>query len=94
MAARGLLSNPALFHRNRYMDPPLEVATEYLDAALRYGPPSGFSILHHHLGYMLHKKLSSTDRKEFNECMSVPSLCDLLRYRGMPLLCGNRCLGE
>lgn len=55
---------------------------------MRYGPPSGFSILHHHLGYMLHTRLSSTDRKEFHECMSVPSLCDFLRYRGLPLTAG------
>jgi tRNA-dihydrouridine synthase 4 len=28
MAARGMLSNPAMFHPNRYTEPPLELATQ------------------------------------------------------------------
>jgi tRNA-dihydrouridine synthase 4 len=85
MSARGILANPAMFHPNRYATPPIAAVEEYVQHAMRYGPPTSFAIMHHHLQYMLEKHLSALDRKEFNELMSAPGVFDFLRSKGMRL---------
>lgn len=85
MSARGILANPAMFHSDRYAIAPIEVVEEYVGHAMRYGPPTSFPIMHHHLQYMLEKHLSALDRKEFNELMSAPGVFDFLRNKGMRL---------
>ena len=51
---------------------------------MRFGPPTSYSVLHHHLMYMLHGQpsLAATELRQFNELMSVAGIVDFLRPRG------------
>lgn len=85
MSARGILANPAMFHANRYPVPPAQVVEDYIGHAMRYGPPTSFTVMHHHLQYMLEKHLSALDRKEFNELMSAMGVMDFMRGKGLQM---------
>ncbi|XP_060901745.1 tRNA-dihydrouridine(20a/20b) synthase [NAD(P)+]-like [Labrus mixtus] len=75
MAARGLLSNPAMFAG--YEDTPLECVWDWVDIALEQGTP--FTCLHQHLIYMLERVSSQPERKVFNSLSSTSAVIDYLQ---------------
>jgi len=85
MAARGILANPAMYHPNRYAQTPTAAVEQYTAHAMAFGPPTSFSVMHHHLQYMLEKRLCAQDRREFNELHSAPGVLDFLRARGLAM---------
>lgn len=74
MAARGLLSNPAMF--TGYEDTPLECVWDWVDIAIEQG--TQFTCFHHHLIYMLERVSSQPERKVFNSLSSTSAVIDYL----------------
>ncbi|KAL0962659.1 hypothetical protein UPYG_G00343510 [Umbra pygmaea] len=74
MAARGLLSNPAMFAG--YSETPLECVWDWVDLATDQGTP--FTCFHQHLIYMLEKISSQPERKVFNSLHSTAAIIDYL----------------
>jgi tRNA-dihydrouridine synthase 4 len=77
MVAQGLLSNPALF--SGYSETPIECVQEFVDNSLRYpSSSSNHFIFHHHLKYMLEKKIRKSERTYFNSIQSTAGVLDYL----------------
>nr|XP_023825364.1 tRNA-dihydrouridine(20a/20b) synthase [NAD(P)+]-like isoform X1 [Salvelinus alpinus] len=74
MAARGLLSNPAMFAG--YNETPLECVWDWVDLATNQGTP--FTCFHQHLIYMLERVSSQPERKVFNSLHSTAAVIDYL----------------
>uniref|UniRef100_A0A8C8HA34 tRNA-dihydrouridine(20a/20b) synthase [NAD(P)+]-like n=1 Tax=Oncorhynchus tshawytscha TaxID=74940 RepID=A0A8C8HA34_ONCTS len=74
MAARGLLSNPAMFAG--YNETPLECVWDWVDLATNQGTP--FTCFHQHLIYMLERVSSQPERKVFNSLQSTAAVIDYL----------------
>uniref|UniRef100_A0A4W5PIQ8 Dihydrouridine synthase 4-like (S. cerevisiae) n=1 Tax=Hucho hucho TaxID=62062 RepID=A0A4W5PIQ8_9TELE len=74
MAARGLLSNPAVFAG--YNETPLECVWDWVDLATNQGTP--FTCFHQHLIYMLERVSSLPERKAFNSLQSSTAVIDYL----------------
>lgn len=75
MAARGLLTNPAMF--TGYEDTPLECIWDWVDISIEQGTP--FTCFHHHLIYMLERVSSQPERKVFNSLSSTSAVIDYLQ---------------
>ncbi|XP_075329666.1 tRNA-dihydrouridine(20a/20b) synthase [NAD(P)+]-like [Odontesthes bonariensis] len=75
MAARGLLSNPAMFAG--YEETPLECVWDWVDISIEQGTP--FTCFHHHLIYMLERVSSQPERKMFNALSSTSAVIDYLQ---------------
>nr|ACQ58097.1 tRNA-dihydrouridine synthase 4-like PP35 [Anoplopoma fimbria] len=75
MAARGLLTNPAMF--SGYEDTPLECIWDWVDIAIEQG--TQFTCFHHHLIYMLERVSSQPERKVFNSLTSTSAVIDYLQ---------------
>ena len=75
MAARGILSNPAMY--DGYTETPLHCIEQWVDISLHCGIT--FTSFHHHLMFMLEKIQSKTDRRIFNNLNSIPSVLEFLR---------------
>eukprot|EP00128_Syssomonas_multiformis_P007328 Colp12_sorted_trinity150504_noHs@26491 len=82
MSARGLLENPALFAG--YSVTPWECVSDWCDIALATG--TAFGTFHHHLMYMLEKRLSKPERLEFNSLTSTAAVLDWLDALNLPTL--------
>lgn len=81
MAARGLLSDPALFSTRPEKPKPLALAKEYIDLALAYG--TLFHTLHHHTSQILTEGqgpglLPAHQHKRFNSLTSTAAVIDFL----------------
>lgn len=74
MAARGILRNPALYAGHKTT--PIECVRDWLDYSLGCGVT--FTQFHQHLMYMLEKVLAKTERKVFNNLVSIPAVLDFL----------------
>eukprot|EP00736_Rhodelphis_marinus_P002370 Rmarinus@m.13353 len=77
MAARGLLSNPALF--GDYTVPPIECLRDLLHTLADYHLT--FGLVHQHMVYALGPLLSVADRKALGQIFSVAGLVDFLEAR-------------
>lgn len=75
MAARGMLSNPAMFAG--YDSTPLQCVTDWVNIALSHG--TSFTNFHHHLMYMLEKVTSKAERRVFSELKSTAAVLDYLK---------------
>lgn len=74
MAARGLLTNPAMFAG--YEETPLQCVWDWVDIAVEHGTP--FTCFHHHLIYMLERITSQPERRVFNNLSSTSAVIDFL----------------
>ncbi|XP_016125942.1 tRNA-dihydrouridine(20a/20b) synthase [NAD(P)+]-like isoform X2 [Sinocyclocheilus grahami] len=74
MAARGLLTNPAMFAG--YEETPLQCVWDWVDIAVEHGTP--FTCSHHHLIYMLERISSQPERRVFNNLSSTSAVIDFL----------------
>eukprot|EP00288_Rhodomonas_lens_P000762 CAMPEP_0177730590 /NCGR_PEP_ID=MMETSP0484_2-20121128/22072_1 /TAXON_ID=354590 /ORGANISM="Rhodomonas lens, Strain RHODO" /LENGTH=257 /DNA_ID=CAMNT_0019243593 /DNA_START=120 /DNA_END=890 /DNA_ORIENTATION=+ len=81
MAARGLLTNPAMFAG--YERTPDECISDYVYTVSRLG--SRFEVFHKTLEWMTCEVLNKSDRILLNACISLPAIVDLLRARGLSL---------
>ncbi|ORZ31210.1 hypothetical protein BCR44DRAFT_250075 [Catenaria anguillulae PL171] len=70
MAARGLLENPCLFAGHPVT--PWEAAHKYLGLAISTGTHP--FVAHHHLMFMLEKRLGAWERRRFHVCNSFPAM--------------------
>lgn len=75
MAARGLLSNPALFAG--YEKTPLQCVQDWVDIALSLGTP--FQLFHHHLSTMLEHVMSRNEKRIFNCLGGMTAVLDFLK---------------
>uniref|UniRef100_A0A060T2F9 tRNA-dihydrouridine synthase n=1 Tax=Blastobotrys adeninivorans TaxID=409370 RepID=A0A060T2F9_BLAAD len=86
MAARGILSNPAMFAG--FNSTPWKAIELFWDYATGYGLP--FRLIQHHFSEMLDGVLSKKEKKDMNECNSLVDLIEWfdtrfeLRRRGEP----------
>jgi tRNA-dihydrouridine synthase 4 len=77
MVAQGLLYNPALFAG--CTETPIECVKEFVDNSLRYPlSSSNHFIFHHHLMYMLEKRMRKPERTFFNTIQSTAGVLDYL----------------
>lgn len=74
MAARGILSNPAMFAGFDTL--PVECIQDWLNISLSLG--ISFTPFHHHLIYMMEKLLNKPERRMFNSLKSIPAILDFL----------------
>ncbi|KAM9311742.1 tRNA-dihydrouridine(20a/20b) synthase [NAD(P)+]-like [Gastrophryne carolinensis] len=74
MAARGLLTNPAMFAG--FEETPLTCIQEWTGLALEHGTP--FTCFHHHLMYMLERITSKQEKRVFNVLSSTSAVLDYL----------------
>lgn len=74
MAARGLLSNPALFHG--FETTPMAAVAKFCKYSMELG--SNFYIFHHHLSYMLESVTAPIERRGFNSLTSAAGVFDWL----------------
>eukprot|EP01135_Chromosphaera_perkinsii_P012280 Nk52_evm17s2630 gene=Nk52_evmTU17s2630 len=74
MAARGLLSNPAMFAG--YDVTPLQCVWDWVDIAVASGTP--FPAFHHHLVMMLEKGLPKGERRVFNDLTTMAQVMEYL----------------
>ena len=79
MCARGILSNPAMFHENKYDVVPIRCITDYVSLVLQFG--GHFPIHHHHLMYMLSNHLTKSEQRDFNTRNSMCGVIDFLTQR-------------
>lgn len=77
MAARGLLTNPAMFAG--YDSTPLSCIEDWINISLETG--THFINFHHHLIYMLEKQLSRAERRYFNSLGSVVAVVEYLKEK-------------
>ena len=77
MVARGILSNPAMFHGYQYT--PLECVRDWVDISLKLG--THFTCFHNHLIYMLEKVSTKADKRLFNMLQSTPAVLEYLDDR-------------
>ncbi len=75
MAARGILHNPAMF--NGSLLAPLSCVQDWVDMSLGSGVT--FTLFHHHLMYMMEKRLAKSVRNVFNTLRSTPAVLDFLK---------------
>jgi tRNA-dihydrouridine synthase 4 len=76
MAARGMLTNPALFNGHKVT--PLECVQDWLDIAHHQKENLQFQNFHHHLCFMLEKILEKPERVLFNEFTKRSQVLDFL----------------
>ncbi|XP_054745006.1 tRNA-dihydrouridine(20a/20b) synthase [NAD(P)+]-like [Anastrepha obliqua] len=82
MAARGLLSNPALFDEKlQERDTPEECVQQWLDIAIRAGENIHFQCFHHHLTFMWSTHMKRKLRLEFNNFTSKQQVFDFFEER-------------
>lgn len=74
MVARGLLSNPAMFHN--YLNTPIQCVNDWVDISLKHG--TAFTCFHNHLIYMMDKVTSKSDKYIFNALKSTPAVLEYL----------------
>lgn len=77
MVARGILSNPAMFHG--YENTPIECVRDWVDISLKLG--THFTCFHNHLIYMLEKVSAKADKRLFNTLQSTPAVLHYLEDR-------------
>ena len=77
MAARGILSNPAMYAG--YDETPIECIKDWLDISTEYG--CQFSIFHHHLIHMLENITSRTEKRVFNSLTGTATVLEFLNDR-------------
>lgn len=82
MAARGLLSNPAMFAG--YSSCPVAVIRDWLELSLNTG--CAFQHMHYHLAQMLEGLLPRADRRLFGALSSTGAILDFLLDRLGPSL--------
>jgi tRNA-dihydrouridine synthase 4 len=75
MVAQGLLENPALFAGYDYT--PLDCVESFVRKSIGYG--TSHFIFHHHLMYMLSKRMSRAEKNNFNVLYSIPAILDYLQ---------------
>ncbi|KAK6177226.1 hypothetical protein SNE40_015367 [Patella caerulea] len=75
MAARGILTNPAMYSGEDIT--PLHCIKHWLDISLSLGTP--FPIFHHHLIYMLERILCRSERRIFNTLGSMSAILNFLQ---------------
>ncbi|XP_075064906.1 tRNA-dihydrouridine(20a/20b) synthase [NAD(P)+]-like [Mixophyes fleayi] len=75
MAARGLLTNPAMFAE--YEETPLACIQDWVDIAIEHGTP--FTCFHHHLMYMMERITSKQEKRVFNVLSSTSAVLDYLK---------------
>ncbi|XP_018787061.1 PREDICTED: tRNA-dihydrouridine(20a/20b) synthase [NAD(P)+]-like [Bactrocera latifrons] len=82
MAARGLLSNPALFDNNiEEKETPIECVQKWLDIATRAGDNIHFQCFHHHLTFMWSSHMKRKLRLEFNNFTKKQQVFDFFEER-------------
>ena len=74
MAARGILTNPAMYAG--YDTVPLQCLQDWLDISLSLG--ISFTHFHHHLMFMLEKILNKAERRVFNTLKSIPAVLNFI----------------
>lgn len=75
MAARGLLTNPAMF--SGVTETPLQCVQRFVRICVESG--ASFSCMHHHLTYMLERSMPRALRRNFNMLNSPAAVLDFLR---------------
>lgn len=82
MAARGLLSNPALFNNNiEERETPIECVQKWLDIATCAGANLHFQCFHHHLTFMWSSHMKRQLRLEFNNFTNKQQVFDFFEER-------------
>lgn len=76
MAARGILSNPAMFAG--YSETPLSCVQEWLNIHEKQQDRMSIQNFHHHLTFMLESVLAKGDRKTFNDFTKKTQVLEFL----------------
>nr|CAB3240152.1 tRNA-dihydrouridine(20a/20b) synthase [NAD(P)+]-like [Phallusia mammillata] len=74
MAARGILSNPAMY--SGFQQTPFDCIKDWVDISLNLG--TSFTCFHNHLIYMLEKVTSKPEKRIFNSLQSTPAVLEYL----------------
>jgi len=82
MAARGLLSNPALFYG--YNATPPECVSDFVRLSLTLGSTQ-FKTVHSHLMMMLYDVHSQPEKRHFNALRTSAAMLEFLRTKGIHL---------
>lgn len=75
MAARGILTNPAMFAG--YDHTPAECVADWVNIATQLGTP--FQTFHNHLIYMMESVTAKSEKRVFNSLSSTTSVIDYLQ---------------
>jgi tRNA-dihydrouridine synthase 4 len=79
MAARSILTNPALFAGHHQT--PLSVVQDWIDIHHRQGDRMTFQNFHHHLVFMMEHMLKKQERNQFNDFTKKFQCLDFLKQK-------------